>query len=803
VSISSIKLSVACQLLLGVALIFVSGGAEGIDPEWSYEAGDDVMSIAVSADGEYIAAGYRNGYVYLFDKDNNTPLWSYTTGDTVVSVSISADGEYITVGTYSSEEFGLLYLFDKDSSTPLWSYTTGSYVMSAAISADGEYIVVGTYTDNKVYLFNMNNSTPLWSYTLGVDPYQGYVYSVAISADGEYIAAGARDGYVYLFDKDSSTPLWSYGTGSSAVTGVAISADGEYITAGSSDMDTEDNKVYLFDKDIDTPLWRYVTGEATHFVAISVDGEYIVAGSSNNNVYLFGRDNNFPLWSYATGDNVRSVAISANGEYIVAGSQDNKSYLFNKDSSIPLWSYETGGRDGMPDDMEVAISADGEYIVVGSHDNKIYLFERVPNSPPTVSDIFISHNLTDSKRRVYFWANYSDSDGNVTAFEWSSDINGILNTTSNFDSDDLSVGHHNISIRVMDDDGAWSDYVYLDLVIEEQEEECSFESFVDNIYVQSPSLSGPVVDEYMLLEVGKGSYHFVSEDNAYISWETTDLSGIKLDNGLPLPSKKLFTETTFDYENRIFTGKIDFTLEGGTYGGAASWDYQMIFSEDYTSIVGGQIYRFDSDGKIFYTWTFGVDGNYPYCALCTLTAADYYSENPFEDTTSPDEQVTIPEDGGLTLPFSGNPLAYGAIISILGLLAGGYAAMSARQSIPKLISGLQGLVDAGITDSELNSALEDLENMDGLGFFSNDRANAMQILDNYNEMTDQALGSMRQLDELQGVVDELQAAGVSSPELEAEIAEIESMLNSQVEGDTNKDFSSNLFDFFKKNKDGE
>ena len=128
--------------------------------------------------------------------------------------------------------------------------------------------------------------------------------------------------------------------------------------------------------------------------------------------------------------------------------------------------------------------------------------------------------------------------------------------------------------------------------------------------------------------------------------------------------------------------------------------------------------------------------------------------------------------------------------------------MSARQSIPKLISELQGLVDAGISDPELNSVLEDLENMDGLGFFSNDRTNAMRILGNYNEMTDQALGSMRQLDELQGVVDELQAAGVSSPELEAEIAEIESMLNSQVEGDTNKDFSGNLFESFRKNRGG-
>jgi hypothetical protein len=341
----------------------------------------------------------------------------------------------------------------------------------------------------------------------------------------------------------------------------------------------------------------------------------------------------------------------------------------------------------------------------------------------------------------------------------------------------------------------------------EVEDECSFGTFMNNIYVQSPSLAGPVIEEYMLLEVGQGSYHFVSEDNVYISWETVNLAGIELDNGFPLPSKKRFTETTFDYENRIFTGKIDFTLEGGTYGGAAFWDYQMIFSEDYASIADGQIYRIDSEGKIFYTWTFGDDGNYPYCVLCTLTAADYYSENPFENITSPDEDLPSGEDDlgseGFTLPFSGDPLVYGAVISILGLLGAAFVEMGARQSVNHLVSELQGLVDAGVIDADLNTALQDLENIEGLTYFSGDVANAAQLLENYNEMTGQAMDSMRQLDELQGVVDELQAAGVSSPELEADIAEIESLLSSQVEGDTSKDFSDNLFDSFKKNKDGE
>ncbi|MDP6489992.1 MAG: PQQ-binding-like beta-propeller repeat protein, partial [Candidatus Poseidoniia archaeon] len=76
-----------------------------------------VFSVAISADGEYIATGSRedeylarNGKVYLFDKDSSTPLWNYTTGGTVQSVAISADGEYIV----ASNDDGWVYLFDKN-----------------------------------------------------------------------------------------------------------------------------------------------------------------------------------------------------------------------------------------------------------------------------------------------------------------------------------------------------------------------------------------------------------------------------------------------------------------------------------------------------------------------------------------------------------------------------------------------------------------------------------------------------------------------------------------------------------------
>ncbi len=380
-------------LIAGIALMLMAAGDADAEKEplWNYATYDSVVSVAISADGAYIAAG-SNG-VYLFDKDSGTPLWNYTTDNYVVSVAISADGEYIAAGSYDEN----VYLFDKDNSTPLWNYTAEDRVLSVAISADGEYIVAGG-EDDKVYLFGKDSSTPLWNYTT-----DNRVYAVAISADGEYIAAGGYDGKVYLFDKDSSTPLWNYTAGSS-VWSVAISADGKYIAAGSWDK-----KVYLFDKDSSTPLWSYTTGYFVYSVAISADGEYITADSGapyDDNVYLFDKDSSTPLWSYTTGYYVYTVAISADGEYIVSLAAGNVS-LFNSNAS------------------------------------PIATIDSITPSPAKLDE------------EATFNGTGSDGDGTVAAYLWESSIDGELSTEGDFSISNLSLGHHTIAFRVQDNDGGW------------------------------------------------------------------------------------------------------------------------------------------------------------------------------------------------------------------------------------------------------------------------------------------------------------------------------------------------------------
>ena len=95
-------------------------------------------------------------------------LWNFTTDDDITSVAISSDGNYIVAGSKDNQ----IYLFNHSSflsktpKTPMWNYTTGDEVNSVAISSDIFYIIAGS-NDNHAYLFNnISDSTQKWNYTM-------------------------------------------------------------------------------------------------------------------------------------------------------------------------------------------------------------------------------------------------------------------------------------------------------------------------------------------------------------------------------------------------------------------------------------------------------------------------------------------------------------------------------------------------------------------------------------------------------------------------------------------------------------
>lgn len=76
--------------------------------DWHYSRMNNIFSIILSGDGNYIVIGslerMSNTYITVFNKDGNI-LWKYDVGDTVFSISMSKDNKYIGVGCRSSKIF--------------------------------------------------------------------------------------------------------------------------------------------------------------------------------------------------------------------------------------------------------------------------------------------------------------------------------------------------------------------------------------------------------------------------------------------------------------------------------------------------------------------------------------------------------------------------------------------------------------------------------------------------------------------------------------------------------------------------
>ena len=374
------------------------------------------------------------------------------------SVAISADGEHLAAGSYAETK---VYLFNKDNSTPLWSYATGGNVGPVTISADGEYLAAGS-EDDKVYLFDKDSSTPLWSYTAG-----GNVRSVAVSADGEYLAVGSLDDKVYLFDKDSSTPLWNYTTGENVLT-VTISADGEYLTAGS-----EDNKVYLFDKNSSTLLWSYTAGGNVYSVAISADGEYLAAGSDDDKVYAF--ENALPsrpsVIPYGP-RNGTTLELPVTLRWF-AGSDDRSNLTFDiyLDTSANPITKVADNITQFSYNVTSLVSKGVNYWKVVARDSTGETFSQVLNftTPaniiPNAAINSISLSSANEGDNVSFKGSGTDNDGSIVAYQWRSSIDGDLSASAAFNTSALTWGNHTIYFKVQDNDGNWSSEVWQSLLV--------------------------------------------------------------------------------------------------------------------------------------------------------------------------------------------------------------------------------------------------------------------------------------------------------------------------------------------------
>ena len=74
-------------------------------------------------------------------------------------------------------------------------------------------------------------------------------------------------------------------------------------------------------------------------------------------------------------------------------------------------------------------------------------------------------------------------------------------------------------------------------------------------------------------------------------------------DGTKPPDKKYFDNPVYNSDTKVFKGDINWGEN--TFGDAAKWEYEMVFSNDFMKIESGYVKSYDTSGNPTRTDYFG------------------------------------------------------------------------------------------------------------------------------------------------------------------------------------------------------
>ncbi|MBV9690211.1 MAG: helix-turn-helix domain-containing protein [Ktedonobacteraceae bacterium] len=320
-----------------------------------------ILTVAISPDGETLAAGTANAGVRLWNISDSTLLVTccgHT--DWVRSIAFSPDG-----GTIASSS--------DDQSIRLWEVRTGqclrtfqgheNRVHSIAFSPDGTLLASGS-DDCTIRLWDVSTAVCLKT----LQGHTGRVRTVTFSPDGVIVASGGYDRTINLWDVHSGQCLKTIQGHSNSIRSVAFSPEGNTVASGSDDRTIR--------------LWNVSTGDCLRVLAGHTSRIWSVAFSGDGKAIASGSDDwTIRLWSASTGEcqrilrghtsRVLAVVFTLKGEEILASGGD--------DQTIRLWEVSTGRClktiQGHSNSIRsVAFSPDGGMLASGGDDQTIGLW---------------------------------------------------------------------------------------------------------------------------------------------------------------------------------------------------------------------------------------------------------------------------------------------------------------------------------------------------------------------------------------------------------------------------------------------
>ncbi len=260
-----------------------------------YKTPTRVNQVVLNSDGSVLAAG--GDQLYLFFRSgaqfSTTPsTLPVASGDSVISIGISADGQWVAAGTYAGTVLLVKIVGGVPVSSNTWSPAATNTVHSVAMATNGQGFAVGMKNGEFLYFACddfLSNAQPAWTQILtGASS----VYGVAIAADASFVSAvgniGSASGTVGVFDNTGSaaTLRWQQ-TLTANPNSTSIDSEGLFVAVADGHPDGTPGHFTLFNANSSAQIWSCTTGNMSWPIQVASNAMACVGGSDDGSVYYF------------------------------------------------------------------------------------------------------------------------------------------------------------------------------------------------------------------------------------------------------------------------------------------------------------------------------------------------------------------------------------------------------------------------------------------------------------------------------------------------------------------------------------
>jgi len=201
----------------------------------------EIWDVALSKDGTFAASGDNAGFVYVWDTQTGKILHTLKGAfGPALAVDISPDQKWVAVG-YEQKK---VVLWNLTTETPLILGEHGDYVQTVEFNGSGS-LLASAGDDGQLILWDLHANPP--AAVSRTAAHRGTIYDLVFSSDEKYIITGGADGLVNVRDVDDPKDphlVYAFYGFTDRVQSVDVNDRDQHVVAGGSD-----NSVRIFTLD--------------------------------------------------------------------------------------------------------------------------------------------------------------------------------------------------------------------------------------------------------------------------------------------------------------------------------------------------------------------------------------------------------------------------------------------------------------------------------------------------------------------------------------------------------------------------